>query len=59
MEELKNYLETVIAITTKHIADDEAWKNDPINGQHNRGRLSVEYSDLEIFKKIADMVNKI
>lgn len=59
MEELKNYLETVIALTTKHIADDEAWKEDPINGQFNRGRLAVEKSELEILKKISDMVNKL
>lgn len=59
MEELKNYLETIIALTTKHISDDEMWKEDPINGQFNRGRLAVEYYDLEVFKKISDMVNKL
>lgn len=59
MEELKNYLETIIALTTKHISDDELWKEDPINGQFNRGRLAVEYYDLEVFKKISDMVNKL
>lgn len=59
MEELKNYLETIIAITTKHIADDEAWKGDRINGRFFDGRLAVEYADLETFKKIADMVNKL
>lgn len=59
MEELKSYLETIIALTTKHIAEDEAWKEDPINGQFNRGRLAVEKADLEIFKKINDMVNKL
>ena len=59
MEELKSYLETIIALTTKHIAEDEAWKSDPINGLHYRGRLAVEKSDLEIFKKISDMVNKL
>ena len=32
MEELKSYLETIIALTTKHIAEDEAWKEDAING---------------------------
>ena len=42
MEELKSYLETVIALATKHIADDEAWKEDRINGQFYRGRLAVE-----------------
>lgn len=59
MEELKSYLETVIALTTKHIADDEAWKDDAINGQFNRGRLAVERADLEVFKKLFDMVNKL
>lgn len=59
MEELKSYLETMIALTTKHIADDEAWKDDAINGQFNRGRLAVERADLEVFKKIFDMVNKL
>lgn len=59
MEELKSYLETIIALTTKHISEDEAWKDDRINGQFNRGRLAVEKSDLEIFKKISDMVNKL
>lgn len=59
MEELKSYLETMIALTTKHIADDEAWKDDAINGQFNRGRLAVERADLEVYKKIFDMVNKL
>ena len=59
MEELKSYLETIIALTTKHISEDEAWKEDAINGQFNRGRLAVERADLEIFKKINDMVNKL
>ena len=59
MEELKNYLETVIALTTKHIADDEAWKEDKINGQFYRGRLAVEKADLETFRKINDLVNRL
>lgn len=59
MDELKNYLEAVIALCTKHIAADEAWKDDKINGQFNRGRLAVEYSELETLKKISDMVNKL
>lgn len=59
MEELKNYLETVIALTTKHIADDEAWKDDRINGQFYRGRLAVEKSDLEVLRKINDLVNRL
>lgn len=59
MEELKSYLETVIALATKHIADDEAWKEDRINGQFYRGRLAVEKADLETFRKINDLVNKL
>lgn len=59
MDELKNYLETVIALTTKHIADDEAWKEDRINGQFYRGRLAVEKADLETFRKINDLVNRL
>lgn len=59
MEALKQYIETVIALTTKHIADDEAWKEDRINGNFFRGRLAVEYADLEVLKKISDLVNKL
>ena len=59
MEALKQYLETVIALATKHIADDEAWKEDKINGPFFRGRLAVEYADLEVLKKISNMVNKL
>lgn len=57
MEELKNYLETVIALTTKHIAEDEARTTDSINGRFFAGRLVIEKNDLETFKKIFDMVN--
>ena len=59
MEQLKSYLETVIALCTKHIADDEQWKEDRINGNFFQGRLAVEYADLEVLKKISDMVNKL
>ena len=59
MDELKNYLENAIALMTKHIAEDEAWKDDAINGQFNRGRLAAEKYDLEVVKKISDMVNKL
>ena len=59
MEELKSYIETAIALMTKHIAEDESWKDDAINGQFNRGRLAAEKYDLDIVKKIADMVNKL
>lgn len=59
MEELKSYLETVIALATKHIAEDEVWKNDAVNGNFFRGRLAVEKADLETFRKINDLVNKL
>lgn len=59
MEELKQYLETVIALTTKHIAEDEARKTDRINGRFFEGRLVIEKADLETLKKISDMVNKL
>ena len=59
MEALKSYLETIIALATKHISEDEVWKEDAINGNFFRGRLAVEYADLEVFKKINDMLNKL
>ena len=59
MDELKNYIETVIALTTKHIAEDEAWKADAINGRFYSGRLAVEKADLETFKTIQDKLNKL
>lgn len=59
MEELKSYLETIIALTTKHIAEDEAYKNDRINGRFYEGRLVVEKADLDTFKKLSDMVNRL
>ncbi len=59
MEELKNYLETVIALTTKHINEDETRKTDPINGRFFEGRLVIERSDLEVLKRISDMVNRL
>ena len=58
MEELKSYLETIIALTTKHIAEDEGVK-DPLLKEFYRGRLVIERNDLEIFKKIASLVNKL
>lgn len=59
MEELKSYLETVIALTTKHIAEDEQYKNDRINGRFYEGRAVIEKNDLEVFKKIQSMINKM
>ena len=58
MEELKSYLETIIALTTKHIAEDES-VNDPILMEFYRGRLVIERNDLETFRKISDMVNRL
>ena len=60
MEELKNYLETVVAVAEKHISEDIAvMNNDPKLREFYRGRLAIERNDLEVFKKIADMVNKL
>ena len=59
MEELKQYLETVIALTTKHIAEDEARKTDPINGRFFEGRVVIEKNTLDTLKKISDMVNRL
>lgn len=59
MDELKNYIETLIALESQRIARDESYKDDPINGQFTRGRLAVEYAHLDEFKKIMDMVNKL
>ena len=59
MDELKNYLETIIALTTKHIQEDEARKTDRINGRFFEGRAVIEKQDLEVFKRISDMINKL
>lgn len=59
MEELKSYLETIIALEIQHIERDKAWEHDPIDGRFNQGRIAVENAHLDIFKKIADMVNKL
>ena len=58
MEELKSFIETIIALTTKHIAEDEAMR-DPLLSEFYRGRLVIERNDLEVFKKINDMVNRL
>lgn len=58
MDELKGYIETIIALTTKHIAEDQAI-NDPVLSEFYRGRLVIERKDLEIFKKINEMVNRL
>ena len=59
MEELKSYLETIIALEIQHIERDKIWEHDPIDGRFNQGRLAVEKVHLEVFKKINDMVNKL
>ena len=59
MEELKEYIETAIALISKHITEDEMWKEDPINGRFNRGRLAAENYDIEILKNIQTMANKL
>ena len=59
MDELKNYLETIIALTTKHIQEDEARKTDRINGRFFEGRAVIERQDLEVFKRISDMINRL
>lgn len=59
MEELKSYLETIIALEIQHIERDKQWEHDAIDGRFNQGRLAVEKAHLEIFKKINDMVNKL
>lgn len=59
MEELKSYLETIIALTTKHIAEDEEQLTSAVLREFFRGRLAVERNNLETFRKISDMVNKL
>jgi len=58
MEELKSYIETIIALTTKHIAEDEK-VTDAYLKEFYRGRLVIERNDLEVFKKISEMINKL
>lgn len=59
MEELKNYLETIIALEIQHIERDKEWEHDALNGRFNQGRLAVENAHLDVFRKISDMVNKL
>lgn len=59
MEELKEYIETAVALMSKHITEDEMYKEDPILGEFNRGRLAAERYDIEILKKIQAMVSKL
>lgn len=59
MNELIETLETEIALQTKHLQEDEQRINDPILGQFFRGRSAVEKNNLEILKRLWDIVNRI
>lgn len=59
MEELKEFIETAIALISKHITEDEMWKEDPILGEFNRGRLAAEKYDIEVLKKLQAMASKL
>lgn len=59
MDELISNLETEIALTTKHLAEDEARMTDPILGQFFRGRAAVEKNILDTLKRLWDIVNRI
>lgn len=59
MNELMSVLETEIALTTKHLADDEQRQGDPILGQFFRGRAAVERVNIETLKKLWDIVNRL
>ncbi len=59
MEELISILETEIALQTKHLQEDNERINDPILGQFFRGRSAVEEHNLETFKRIFDIVNRM
>ena len=59
MEELKEFIETAIALISKHITEDEMWKDDPILGEFNRGRLAAEKYDIEVLKKVQAMASKL
>lgn len=59
MEELLSTLETEIALCNKHLEEDKARENDPILGQFFRGRVAVETHDVEIFKRLIDIANRI
>ena len=59
MDELINTLETEIALTNKHLEEDKARESDRILGQFFRGRVAVEQNNLEIFKRLMDIANRI
>lgn len=56
-EELGKLLETEIALTTKHLTEDEARQHDPILGQFFRGRAAVEKANLRTLKKFWEIIN--
>jgi len=57
VEELIKLLETEIALTTKHLNEDESRQHDPILGQFFRGRAAVEKANLITLKKFWDIIN--
>lgn len=59
MDELINTLETEIALTNKHLEEDKMRETDRILGQFFRGRVAVEQNNLEIFKRLMDIANRI
>ena len=59
MDELMSNLEAEIALTTKHLAEDEGRISDPILGQFFRGRAAVEKNNLETLKRLWDIVNRL
>ena len=59
MNELIATLETEIALQTKHLAEDEQRITDPILGQFFRGRTAVEKQNLETYKRLWDIVNRL
>ena len=59
MDELINTLETEIALTNKHLQEDKEREADPILGQFFRGRCAVESHNVEVFKRLMDICNRI
>jgi len=59
MDELLITLETEIALTTKHLQEDNERINDRILGQFFRGRAAVEEQELKTLRKLAEIANKL
>lgn len=59
MDELLMTLETEIALLTKHLAEDEERKTDPILGQFFKGRAAVEAQQLNVMRKLTDIANRL